>query len=653
MRGPWRAALALALHLGFFAVPVCVVVGLAGTSALSYRADATSGLKVALVTAVIAVLLLIGARGVLRIPAQARGTEVSKSAQPKMWKMAESIASATGAPSPRAIRVTAEPRCALRQDTSLLGLRRRGYALEIGLPLLAGLNVSELNALVAREIGHLVGHGRMVAKVYRIAGAVEHTMATMTPGPTKWLFAGYAKTYRRISGRINHTLQLDAVALAVTIAGKKPSLTAMRKEKAIQLGWAEYSEKYLKMATTTELTPDVLLGLRSFLEHPERKPELAERAKEAIAEEPPARNNERPSTRECVEMAKRLSSPEREVDDKPAFTLLRNPRKSVPQLEDKLLVDGLGPRTPWSDLAERAGAAQVAEQAAKLSSAATQSGVGPEPAIGAVLAAIHRGEGHQLVNPVLDPGLDPERVDEAVEDTLTELVAGAVVDALVLAGHAQHELNWAGPLSVRLSNGQQLDPDQLVRPAIRDPRLIPGLHRALVNLGVPLGHFREPAEEPAPKLAGIVGTTEYRKRRFELLVTDRGLLLVPSRRGTLNRLFSGALAKLQRAEQERLAELAERPLDELRDKRGTLWVDSRDIATAQMREQKRSWALRMELYLDSYSLSRLDVSGGEEGTTPVVLRGTRDSEEHGDPYGGLSELMGARMNLDDPALARA
>ena len=652
MRGPWRAALALALHLGFFAVPLCVVVGLAGTSVLAYRASASSGLQMALVTAVIAVLFLIGLRGVLRVPPQARGTEVPRSAQPKMWKMAESIALATGAPAPRAIRVTAEPRAALRQDTSLLGLRRRGHALEIGLPLLAGLNVSELNAVVARETGHLVGHGRMVAKVYRIAGAIEHTMATMTPGPTKWIFAGYARAYRRISGRINHALQLDAAALAVTVAGKKPALTAMRKEKAIALGWAEYSEKYLAMASTTELTPDVLLGFRSFLEHPERKPELAEKAKEAIAEEPAARNNQRPSSRECIEMAKRLSSPDREVDDKPAFTLLRNPRKSVPELEDQLLVDGLGPRTPWSDLAERAGAARVAEQAAKLSSAAAQSGVGAEPAIGAVLAAIHRGEGQQLVNPVLDPGLDPERVDEVVEDTLTELLAGAVVDALVLAGAAQHELNWGGPLNVRLGNGHPLDPDQLVRPAIRDPRLIPGLHRALVNLGVPLGHFREPAEEPTPKPSGLVGTVEYRKRRFELLVTDRGLLLVPSRRGTVNRLFSGALAKLQRAERERLAELAELPLEELRDRRGTLWIDSRDIATAQLREQSRSWALRMELYLDSYSLSSLDVSGSDEGTTAVVVRGTRDSEEYGDPYGGLAELMGARMALDDAAPER-
>lgn len=650
MRGPSRAALALALHLGFFALPLCLVTGLLGVAALTYRTDASSGLHVAIVAALIAVLFLTGYRGILRVPPQAHGSAVPKSAQPRVWKMAESIASAADAPSPREIRVTAEPRAALRQNTSLLGLRRRGYALEVGLPLLAGLSVSELNAVVAREIGHLVGHGRTIAKAYRIAAAIEHTVTTMTPGPTKWLFAGYARLYRRISGRTNHALQLDAAALAVHIAGKKPALTAMRKEKAIAIGWAEYSQTYLSMASTTELTPDVLLGFRSFLDHPERKPELAERAKQAIADEPPAGHNERPSTRECIEMAKRLSAPEREADDRPAFSLLRNPRKSVPALEDTLLVDGLGPRTPWSDLAERAGAARVAEQAAKLSSAVTQSGVGPEPAIGAILAVIHRGEGQQLINPVLDPGLDPDRMVEAVEDTLTELLAGSVVDALVLAGHAQHELNWAGPLDVRLSNGRQLNPDQLVRPAIQDPRLIPGLHRALVNLGVPLDHFREPAEEPTPKLSGVFGTVEYRRRRYELVVTDRGLLLVPSRRGTLNRLFSGALARLQRAERTRLAQLSETPLDRLRQSRGAMWIDSRDIASGEVREQRRSWALRLELYLDAYSMSSLDVSGREgDETTPVLVRGTRDSEELGDPYGGLDELMGARMALDDIA----
>lgn len=654
MRGPWRAILALALHIGFFALPTGTVVGLLGVTALTYRADSRSGLSVAAVTIVLAVLFALGLRAVLRIRPQPRGVSVTKSAQPQVWKMAESIASAAESKPPKQIRVTSEPSARIRQDTSLLGLRGRGYSLEIGLPLLAGLNASELNGVVAREIGHLVGRGKLTAVTHRISTSIEHTMANLTGGPTKWLFAGYARLHTRMSASTNYALELDAAALAVRIAGKRPAITAVRKMAAIESGWREYAEKYLTMATSIEYTPDVLLGFRSFLDHPERKPELADSAKQAIADERPPGTGQRPTRRECVEMMKRLSGPEREEDSRPAFSLLRNPRKSVPALEDQLMIDGLGPRTPWSELAEMAGAAHVAQQAAKLSSSVSQSGVGQEPAIGAILAAIHRGESQELINPVLDPGLDPDRMDEAVTDTLTELLAGSVIDALVLSGHAQHELNWAGASHVRLGNGQLLDPDQLVRPAVLDPGLIPGLHRALVNLGVPLNHSREPAAEPVPTLAGIVSTVEYSRRRYELLVTDRGLLLVPSRRGTFRRLFAGALARLYRAERTRLAELAATPLNELREASGAQWIDSRDIASAALEQRRRGWSLRLELYLDTYSMSSLDIVGSDSGeeTTAIRVDGTQDSEEKGDPYSGLEEVMGARMSLDGTGAGR-
>src|SRR5699024_8216918 len=133
-----------------------------------------------------------------------------------------------------------------------------------------------------------------------------------------------------------------------------------------------------------------------------------------------------------------------------AFAVLRNPRKSVPALEDGLLVQGLGPHLPWPELARQAGAAHVAEQTARLAAAVAQSGLPIEPTIGGVLAAVHRGQGHELINPVLNPGLCPERVDQAVEDTLTELLGCAAVDGLICAQRAQHELDWAGPSTVRL-----------------------------------------------------------------------------------------------------------------------------------------------------------------------------------------------------------
>ncbi len=78
------------------------------------------------------------------------------------------------------------------------------------------------------------------------------------------------------------------------------------------------------------------------------------------------------------------------------------------------------------------------------------------------------------------------------------------------------------------------------------------------------------------------------------------------------------------------------------------------MASALLDQDRGGWSLSLELYLDEYAVSELDdtiVLGGEDGSCELVLRSTADGVEHGDPYRGLGELMGARMNLDDPTSA--
>ncbi|GAA4852720.1 M48 family metallopeptidase [Saccharopolyspora rosea] len=643
MRGPWRAALALALHIGFFAVPIALVLGLFAIAALTFRYDHSGGLKAALAAVVVAAVFTVGLRAVLRTRLRTRGVALDREAQPQLWKAVDAIASATGAPLPDEIRITSEPSAGVREDTALLGLRTRARCLELGLPLLAALNLGELRAVVARELGALTGD-RLPSVAHRVSTSIDRAVADLTGGPTKWLFAGYARAYRAVAGPTGRTLRLHADVVATQVTGRRAALSTLRKTRAIELGWREYADEYLSMAKAVGHTPDVLLGFRSFMDDQTRRPKLAERAKQEIAEEPATR--ERPSARERVEAMKRTKASERDIDERPAFAVLRNPRKSVPELEDGLMVDGLGPRLPWPELARLAGAAQVAEQAARLTAAVEQSGVQVEPVIGGVLQAVHHGQGAELINPALNPGLSPDRIDQAVEDTLTELLGGAVVDALVCARRAHHELDWAGPSVVRLGNGRPLDPDRLVRPAIADPRLVPGLHRALVDLGVPLNHARPPAEEPEPSLTGIVSPVRCAGRSYELVVTDRGLALLPSKASTAKRLLSGALARWRQAQLDELAELGATPVDELRARTGAQWVDNRDVAGAELTEQRGEWSLSLELYLDEYALSSLtgiDAPTGEDGIARLQLRSAADAMEHGDPYRGLGELMGARM----------
>nr|WP_246330569.1 M48 family metallopeptidase [Saccharopolyspora hordei] len=615
---------------------------------VTFRYDQTSGLKAAAAALVVGALFAVGLRAVLRSRVRPRGVLLSRSEQPQLWRMTESIAAAAEAPAPDEIRITSEPVVVVREDTALLGLRTRTRYLELGLPLLAALTVGELRAVMAHEIGRLTGRNRLTVLAYRTSASVERTVTSLTGGPTKWLFAGYARAFTAIAATTAHELELSADEVAVREAGTRTAVLALRKTVAVRIGWQEYADEYLSMAKAIGHTPDVLLGFRKFMSHPARKPQLAERAKQAIAEDPEGR------VRRRIEAMKRAGNREREADERPAFAVLRNPRKSVPELEDRLTVDTLGPRLPWPELAKQAGAAHVAEQAALLSAAVEQSGLPVQPSIAGVLAAIHRGQGRDLINPVLNPGLSPELVDEAAVDMLVELLGCTVVDALVCARRAHHELDWGGPSQVRLAGGQPLDPDRLVRPAVVDPRLVPGLHRALVNLGVPLNHARKPAPEPEPELAGIVSPVQCAGSSYDLLVTDRGLVLLPSSASTTKRLLAGTLARFREAELEQLGELAATPVRQLRERPGAQWVDSRDVASARLDQDRTGWSLSLELYLDEYAVSELDdelVQDVADGASELVLRSTADGVEHGDPYRGLGELMGARMQVEEPLAA--
>jgi Zn-dependent protease with chaperone function len=648
LRGPWRAVLAVTLHLGFVVLPVLIVVGLLGIAAYTYHYDPGGGLRAAAAAVVVATPIGLGIRTLRGKRLRPRGVAVGKKAQPALWRLAEVMASAAGSPVPDSISIVPEPTADLRIDTTLLGLRIRACYLEIGLPLLAGLTVGEIRAVVARELGRMVGRSKVTALCYRIRISIQRTAAEVVTGPASWLFSGYARLFVAVSAPAHREVDLAADAISAEIAGKRLAVTALRKSAAIELGWSDYGREYLSMAAAVGHEPEVLVGFRAFLEQAPRKKNLAERSKRLIADE--KATDDHPCMRERLEHMKRLPTSERKPDGRPAFALLRSPKQSVPELEGKLLVSGLGPRMPWGEIARRAGAVRVADRAARLAAAVAQSGLPTEPTIGGVLAAIHHGQATELINAALDPGLAPDDIPQAVVDTLTELLGAAVVDALICAHRAQHELDWSGSELVRLTSGGVLDSDRLVRPAVADPRLVPGLHRALVELGVPLQHARPPADEPEPKLAGLISAVDCAGERHRLLVTDRGLLLLPEHSSPFRRLLGAVFSTARHAELDELSELTASAIGPLREQPGAQWIDNRDIATADLIRRHRDWSLILGLYLDDCSLSEVDAAAlrrGQDDTAALRLRSTSDSEERGEPFSGLTTLMGARMRAAD------
>ena len=94
--------------------------------------------------------------------------------------------------------------------------------------------------------------------------------------------------------------------------------------------------------------------------------------------------------------------------------------------------------------------------------------------------------------------------------------------------------------------------------------------------------------------------------------------------------------------------MAQEPIEEARQRPGAQWADTRDIAAARLEQRSGNWSLRVELYLDEYAVSEVAEAGAEadeDGVAELELRSCPDAMEHGDPYGGIGELMGARLSV--------
>jgi Zn-dependent protease with chaperone function len=79
---------------------------------------------------------------------------LKRSKEPALFALVQSIARAVGAPEPKRIEVSADVNASAGFATGLGGFFGGQLVLTIGLPLAAGLSVSELAGVIAHELGH-------------------------------------------------------------------------------------------------------------------------------------------------------------------------------------------------------------------------------------------------------------------------------------------------------------------------------------------------------------------------------------------------------------------------------------------------------------------------------------------------------------------
>lgn len=155
MRVSLRAAISVALLVGFYVLAFGLIGGLLALETYALIERPFVGLKLALFV-VPAVYAL--AKGLISLERRERdevpGILVTPEEQPALWDLVRRLAADAGTRPPDEIRILAAVNAGVAEDTRFLGLRVLKRRMFIGAPLLTSLTEKQLIAVLAHELGH-------------------------------------------------------------------------------------------------------------------------------------------------------------------------------------------------------------------------------------------------------------------------------------------------------------------------------------------------------------------------------------------------------------------------------------------------------------------------------------------------------------------
>ncbi|SEL71542.1 M48 family metallopeptidase [Nonomuraea pusilla] len=506
MTTAFRAVLAFALLAGFYVLVGLVLGAAVFFDVLLFVDFHARGVQVAIVLtlaagALVRALVMVGRLGGGEQP----GVAVGREHEPVLWQTVEELARRVGTAPPDEIRLVAEVNAAVSEETRFLGLRAVRRRMFVGLPLLQTLTVDEARAVLGHELGHYSGaHTRLGAPVYRGRVSLVATVRSLDDHPfIRRLFTLYATLYLRVSQAVSRRQELEADAMAVSIAGRRAMAAALRKIEAAALGWDVYASSYLSMAGLGGARPaSVFGGFHALMSDPGRQTEISRQAAEPREVSP---YDSHPSVEERLAAIERLPEPPLTPDPRSALALLRDPDVAVQAVEQAMwtpeALATLRP-VPWEELVAEGMFHGRNEEALHDLAVAGGRVMGTDlPYLDAAFEAIARGRQAELEARLRELGWNPS------ETLLAGVLGQALEGVLVRLGQARWTLSWSGPARLLFGDGEEVALDAYAAQIAATPSAVAGLRRWLGNLGmrpdfVPLQAPAGPAPGPVPGQAG-------------------------------------------------------------------------------------------------------------------------------------------------------
>ncbi|MER6333891.1 M48 family metallopeptidase [Streptomyces sp. NPDC001034] len=366
-----RAARALVLLVGFYLMGAALLMAMAVldwllvTRLLTARAAWLEGM-VLTVTVLLAAAIL---RGMLvfsragRLAPVPHAVAVTPQDQPELWEQVRAAAEMTGERPPNELYLTAEVNAGVAEQSRLLGLLPGRRRMILGLPLLAGLTVPQLRAVLIHEFGHYANlDTRLGSLTMRGRRAVLHTVEVFSRGSTPLhhtigaLYLGYARMFLRTSQSVARHQELAADQMAARFAGRDETADALRALPVLDAAHTHYQQTYAEMGAPLGALPPVGEVHGGFLRLLAARP--GEHLTVLTAGQRPARPHpydSHPPIAERIALIEKLPAHERvggSADAPTSITLLRGPGQVFAVLDTRTLPHEATRlrRMSWDDL---------------------------------------------------------------------------------------------------------------------------------------------------------------------------------------------------------------------------------------------------------------------------------------------------------------
>ncbi len=274
------AAVVVLFDLAILAAPIVAVLVLPVPNAFVYLAP-----LIILVTAPGVLAVVTGLLVIIRVREPWRSISLPAAGTGPLRDVLAGIARQAGTPAPAELRLTAMVNAAVTERFGWSGRRRGDRTLYIGLPVLVGMSVPEVAAVLSHEMGHYAGEharaGRFVNRGLVSLALIRRSLrALYATAPARGqqrfrpaavvarlsllgytaigyaAFTAYQAVFELCFFAMRRGQEYDADQVAERIVGAADLAAALRRITVLSLAWADFHARFLAPMQLAGCAPD-------------------------------------------------------------------------------------------------------------------------------------------------------------------------------------------------------------------------------------------------------------------------------------------------------------------------------------------------------------------------------------------------------------